>query len=199
MSSRTRLVALLLFGSGFCALIYQTTWLRDFVLSLALPLRLRLRCSAFSWPDLVSAESPWPDSIRTVRSLSLAETIAESDFSAEATGSLFEILQTPLCLWNSEIDRLMKLFSIAMHMDGDAPGERTAAAIEQYEPNVLWERSFLEARKTCYAATHNPRAAQAARDLDEFLREEPLTADVSTLTKKIEKHVNEKNNEGVAR
>src|SRR4051794_16472934 len=30
MSFRTRLVALLLFGSGFCALIYQTTWLREF-------------------------------------------------------------------------------------------------------------------------------------------------------------------------
>src|SRR5213080_3868693 len=30
MSSRIRLVALLLFGSGFCALIYQTTWLREF-------------------------------------------------------------------------------------------------------------------------------------------------------------------------
>src|ERR1700730_15790618 len=30
MFSRTRLVALLLFGSGFCALLYQTTWLREF-------------------------------------------------------------------------------------------------------------------------------------------------------------------------
>jgi hypothetical protein len=30
MLGRTRLVALLLFGSGFCALIYQTTWLREF-------------------------------------------------------------------------------------------------------------------------------------------------------------------------
>jgi predicted membrane-bound spermidine synthase len=30
MPGRTRLVALLLFGSGFCALIYQTTWLREF-------------------------------------------------------------------------------------------------------------------------------------------------------------------------
>src|SRR5712692_10318687 len=30
MPQRTRLVALLLFGSGFCALIYQTTWLREF-------------------------------------------------------------------------------------------------------------------------------------------------------------------------
>jgi predicted membrane-bound spermidine synthase len=30
MTARTRLVALLLFGSGFCALIYQTTWLREF-------------------------------------------------------------------------------------------------------------------------------------------------------------------------
>lgn len=30
MIVRTRLVALLLFGSGFCALIYQTAWLREF-------------------------------------------------------------------------------------------------------------------------------------------------------------------------
>src|SRR5437867_5091079 len=30
MPVRTRSVALLLFASGFCALIYQTTWLREF-------------------------------------------------------------------------------------------------------------------------------------------------------------------------
>src|SRR2546423_15267617 len=29
-ATRTRLVSLLLFGSGFCALVYQTTWLREF-------------------------------------------------------------------------------------------------------------------------------------------------------------------------
>ena len=28
--TRTRVVSLFLFGSGFCALIYQTTWLREF-------------------------------------------------------------------------------------------------------------------------------------------------------------------------
>src|SRR3954466_10650934 len=30
MRSRTWLVAALLFGSGFCALVYQVAWLRDF-------------------------------------------------------------------------------------------------------------------------------------------------------------------------
>src|SRR5438874_12994317 len=30
MPSRTRVVSLFLFGSGFCALIYQTSWLREF-------------------------------------------------------------------------------------------------------------------------------------------------------------------------
>ena len=30
MSIRTRTAALLLFGSGFCALVYQTAWLREF-------------------------------------------------------------------------------------------------------------------------------------------------------------------------
>src|SRR5437764_7426631 len=30
MPSRIRIVSCFLFGSGFCALIYQTTWLREF-------------------------------------------------------------------------------------------------------------------------------------------------------------------------
>src|SRR5437764_3426460 len=30
MAIRTRTAALLLFGSGFCALVYQTAWLREF-------------------------------------------------------------------------------------------------------------------------------------------------------------------------
>src|SRR5436190_1284303 len=34
MHSRMRFVAVFLFGSGFCALIYQTTWLREFRLIL---------------------------------------------------------------------------------------------------------------------------------------------------------------------
>jgi spermidine synthase len=30
VTSRTSRVAALLFGSGFCALVYQTAWLREF-------------------------------------------------------------------------------------------------------------------------------------------------------------------------
>src|SRR5438045_2264823 len=169
MPSPTRLVALLLFGSGFCALMLAEClaaagdddahkYIDQF--ARVLPADAEATRAILYWRQRkkqeaseslrkffqLAHETPWPDSIRIVRSLSLAETIAKSGFSSEATGSLFEILRTPFCLWNSEIDRLTKLFSIAMHMDGDAPGERTAAAIEQYEPNVLWERSFLEAR-----------------------------------------------------
>ena len=43
------------------------------------------------------------------------------------------------------------------------------------------------------------RPDQAARDLNDFMKDEALTTDVSTLTKEIEKGVGEKKNEGVAR
>jgi hypothetical protein len=70
-----------------------------------------------------------------------------------------------------------------MHVDGNNLGDYTSRAIEAFEPNVLWERRFLEIRRACYTALHNPQAKQARRDLDEFINGEAFTADVSALTK----------------
>jgi hypothetical protein len=78
------------------------------------------------------------------------------------------------------------MVTIGSYLDGDNPGEYTRAAIEAFEPHVLWEHKFLELRRACYTATHSPRAKQASRDLDEFMKNEGSTADVSALTKEIE-------------
>lgn len=132
-------------------------------------------------------EDPWPDQTRIKHSVALAGTIAKSQWSAEATRSLYEILRTPLCVWNADTDRMANLLLLAVHLDGKNAGVHTAAVVEGFEPNVMWERDFLELRSASYAATHNPRAAQARRDLEAFFEKEALTGDVSALKKEFER------------
>lgn len=140
-------------------------------------------------------EDPWPPLQLIKRSLALAEAVAEADRSKAAAQSLYDILRSPLCVWNWEAERKVRLISIARHLDGEKPGQYTASVIETFEPNVIWERYFLEMRKASYAAVHSPRAERAARDLDQFMNEVALTADVSTLTREFETGVGEKKNE----
>ena len=112
------------------------------------------------------------------RAFALTETVAKSDNSKVMAHALYDSLSKPLCVWNNEAERVMRLLAIAMHLDGKNLGQYTAAVIQTFEPNVMWERAFLEARKTSYEAVHSPLAAKAAHDLDEFIDNEALTTDV---------------------
>ena len=47
-------------------------------------------------------------------------------------------------------------------------------ALKPLEPNFNWNRSWLTLRRDCYAATNDPEAEQAARDLAEFTKNEPV-------------------------
>jgi hypothetical protein len=54
---------------------------------------------------------------------------------------------------------------------GQALGPSQAVeAIAAFEPNVPWEEEFLVARQNAYEAVEHVLAAQAARDVDKFLR-----------------------------
>lgn len=134
----------------------------------------------------LARKDPWPDADLIKRSLALAETIAKSDWSKEAGRAFYDDLRTPLCVWNGEAERAVRLLAIARHLDGKNPGEFTASVVEGFEPNVMWERTFLEVRNASYKALHRPLVEQAGRDLDEFLNQEALTADVATLKKEFE-------------
>jgi spermidine synthase len=131
---------------------------------------------------------PWPPRELIKRSLRRAETIARSDGSRAASGLLYDAIRMPLCVFNNEADRRESALVLAVYLDGSQPGERTVRELEAFEPHVVWERNFLEVRKTCYVAMHNPRAQQASRDLDEFVKNEAPTADVSALAKKIKSY-----------
>jgi hypothetical protein len=137
-------------------------------------------------------EDPWPDQDLIRRSLARAENMGKSDSSKVTARSLYHALRTPLCVWNCQFDRMTRLITLGMHLDGNNFGECTTRAIQAFEPNPLWERRFLEIRRACYTAMHNPQAKQARRDLDEFINGEAFTADVSALTKVLKSRSSDK-------
>jgi spermidine synthase len=131
-------------------------------------------------------DDPWPAHDLIKRSMSCAEALAKTDRSKTAALFLYNALRSPFCVFNNQAHRLGTTLGIATYLDGDHPGYYTLPAIEAFEPHILWQKKFLEVRKACYSNLQNPRAAQASRDLDDFMRQEASTADVVALTEEIE-------------
>ena len=131
-------------------------------------------------------EDPWPSSKLIGRSMARAEAIAKSDRSKIAAGVLYDALATPFCVFTNESERLRVRLGIGIYLDGDQPGEHALAALQAFEPYVVWQRNFLNTRKECYLGQHSPLAKQANRDFDDFMKREAVTADVSALIKAIE-------------
>ncbi|MEY2479528.1 MAG: spermidine synthase [Verrucomicrobiota bacterium] len=131
-------------------------------------------------------EDPWPADELIRRSILRAEAIARSNLSHEGTLLLYNALRAPLCLYNNDTDRIGTLLTIGFYLDGNKAGAYTLPALEALEPNFPFERNFLEARKDCYERLHDPRVEQARRDLDDFMKHESATANVSALAREIE-------------
>ncbi|HEY6070188.1 MAG TPA: hypothetical protein VIU85_02360, partial [Chthoniobacterales bacterium] len=128
---------------------------------------------------------PWANRDLIKRTLSRVEVVSKSDRSKIASSFLFDALRKPFCVFTDEPERLGTQLAIAVYLEGTFPGEKLRAAVEAFEPYLLWRKEFLEVRKECYSALHDPRAAQAERDLEEFRKHEMATADVSAMTKSI--------------
>jgi len=131
-------------------------------------------------------DEPWPSRELITRSLSRAETFATSDRSKIVAGFFSNALRDPFSVLNNDGERLAARLTIARYQDGNSPGQNTLDAIKAFEPHVLWQRQFLETRKDCYNALHDPRAVQASRDLDNFMKREAATVDMATLAREIQ-------------
>ena len=116
---------------------------------------------------------PWPGPELTQRTLKVAGYVAERSPSELAAHRLYQAVQKPFSVFNSQEARIQALLRIGIKLDGGSYGEYTLPAIEAAEPNVPWQADFLQARKTCYENTHNPGLAQAKRDWNEYLKEQP--------------------------
>jgi spermidine synthase len=127
-------------------------------------------------------ENAWPHQDLLRRSLGRAELFGEAEPGKAAAHVLYDILSTPFAVWNCDADRLNRLVTLGLQLDNARPGKYTAAAIREYEPYALWQRPFLQIRKSCYQNINDRRAQIAARDLDDFVSQQAFTADATALT-----------------
>ena len=111
---------------------------------------------------------PWPSRSMMNRSLYLAQKLA--DENKDMTRRLYEILSVPFSVRMLDQARLRILFSLADRLGS----EEAARAVKPFEPNVPWELHFLSRRASAYKETNDPMARQADKDLNEFLRNEPI-------------------------
>jgi hypothetical protein len=137
---------------------------------------LRLRQSRFD--DAAAAlesafvrlrEDPWPIRRFKQKALSLVATLA-----ARAPGvspRLFEALRQPFALRALDEMRLLTMTDLSHRFDFVRACREPVGALE---PHVPWTAPFLVARRDCYHATNDPRLAQAARDLENYIAHEPL-------------------------
>ena len=128
---------------------------------------------------------PWPGPELTQRTLKIAEVVAKNSKSDVLAQRLYQALREPFSAFNSDEPRLMKLLSVGILLDKDSYGSHTLAAIEPEEPYVPWQSGFLQIRKSCYKAIGSPRLAQAERELDQFLKEQPANFDPAAFRKEI--------------
>jgi protein-L-isoaspartate O-methyltransferase len=128
-------------------------------------------------------EDAWPDQNLIRRSLARAEIVATAAPSKTIVREFYDILSTPLAVWNCDADRLARLVTLGLELDEQKPGKFTAVALQPFEAGVLWQRKFLEIRKACYGNLHDPRASGAARDLDDFITGQAFTADTAALVR----------------
>jgi hypothetical protein len=130
-------------------------------------------------------DQPWPNRDLIKRTLTRVEALANSDRAKIVTRFLLDALRAPFCIFNNEAERVGTRLAIAIYLDDSRPGQNTLDAVHEFEPHVLWQREFLNARSSCYTAMKDPRAERARHDLEEFMKRESASESVSSLTKKI--------------
>lgn len=116
---------------------------------------------------------PWVMAQICKKSFDIAHYLASTDPSGAVAVRLFRALEQPFSVYAFEEDRRKTLPLIGVLADRRTPGEYTRKAIESFEPNIPWDRQFLQVRRDCYRALGDPRAAQAERDLAKFMQAEP--------------------------
>jgi predicted membrane-bound spermidine synthase len=132
-------------------------------------------------------EDPWSPTDLVSRSISRAGEIAKAEQSKRAASLLYGILGTPFSVLINDGERLRMRLAIGILLDAGNPGEHALPALEPFEPHVMWQRQFLEARKTCYENVHSPLLRRATRDLEEFARhDDTSTANLSKVAEAIE-------------
>jgi hypothetical protein len=147
--------------------------------------RLRWRQSRFK--DAVDAlerallayrKDPWPLKLVMERALEMATSIAAADRST--SDRLVNALSQPFSLRLLDERRNEARLYISRLLDQPQRcSTASLAALQEFEPHVLWRRDFLEYRARCYEQWSDERTESAKKDLARFVaREVPSLRDV---------------------
>ncbi|HST30191.1 MAG TPA: fused MFS/spermidine synthase [Chthoniobacterales bacterium] len=116
---------------------------------------------------------PWLSVGLADRTLTIAKSIVDQGPNDAALTRIYQALQSPFSVYACDTLRFENMALWGVKLDKGQLGKYTAAAMEQEEPFIPWQGKVLQVRNTCYKAVNSPRAAQANRDLNEFLANEP--------------------------
>ena len=117
-------------------------------------------------------EDPWSHPPVMERLSELAKEIAGHD--REVGHHILASVAKPFSVFLMEEKRLQLVFDLARMLDFD---RLCGPALEQFEPNVPWDRTFLIERVRCYRQLDDPRQASAASDLARFMGAAPFPLD----------------------
>ena len=121
---------------------------------------------------------PWVMSPIYNNSFTIAHFVASQDPTGAIASRLYRALEKPFCVFAAEQERRRTLALLGVLADGANLGESTRKAVEAFEPDVPWDRKFLEVRRDCYRSLGDPKLAKAEQDLARFLKAEPQPLDV---------------------
>jgi spermidine synthase len=116
---------------------------------------------------------PWPMQALITRTINLAVDMAEGDQTSARGMSMYDALQKPFAVYNSDEVRMFALMRVGISVDHGLTGEHVLHSFEAAEPNIPWNWGFLRIRSACYTAFQHPLAANAQRDLVDYLVAEP--------------------------
>ncbi|HWW61726.1 MAG TPA: hypothetical protein VN181_10200, partial [Thermoanaerobaculia bacterium] len=116
---------------------------------------------------------PWPMPFLMQRTLELAENAAREDPTGEAARRLELVLRQPFAVQMFDQRRLgMRIIMLVGMNEGKCSAE-LLDLVRSFEPWPAWNHTVLAIRARCYEEAGDPRAAKAARDLQEHDAAEP--------------------------
>src|SRR5262249_17983382 len=114
-------------------------------------------------------KDPWPLPELMAHAMRLPVEVAEKDRALGAR--MYEVMKQPFAVHCLDESRQNVVIELALRVDMK---RLCVEALAPFERFPSWKRDFLAGRLDCYKMTGSPLVERAARDLRDFLREEPL-------------------------
>jgi hypothetical protein len=122
-------------------------------------------------------KQPWAIVPVFQNSFPIAEYVAAQDPTGAFARQIYSAIEQPFSVYTFEAERRKTLLALGKLIDGVTYSELTRRALTLFEPNVPWDRDFLQTRYDCYNGLGDVRTSTAEVELKRFLRGEPQPLD----------------------